>query len=103
MTQSPRAKTSTGTPAAVDATTFQAFRDVPRTGVIFVTTEASKRGYTPSSPDWCNLGQGMPEADALPGAPPRVTELPILDGDQEYAPVAGLSGECHPLCREVGA
>ena len=90
MTQSPRAKTSTGTPPAVDAPTFQAFRDVPRTGVIFVTTEASKRGYTPSSTDWCNLGQGMPEADALPGAPPRVTELPILDGDQEYAPVAGL-------------
>jgi len=90
MTQSPRAKTSSGTPPVVDAPTFQAFRDVPRTGVIFVTTEASKRGYTPSSPDWCNLGQGMPEADALPGAPPRVTELPILDGDQEYAPVAGL-------------
>ncbi len=90
MTESPRAKTSSGAPPAVDAPTFQAFRDVPRTGVIFVTTEASKRGYTPSSTDWCNLGQGMPEADALPGAPPRVTELPILDGDQEYAPVAGL-------------
>ena len=32
----------------------------------------------------------MPEAEALPGAPPRITELPILAGDQEYAPVAGL-------------
>ena len=32
----------------------------------------------------------MPEAEALPGAPPRITELPVLAGDQEYAPVAGL-------------
>ncbi|MEP6866526.1 MAG: aminotransferase class I/II-fold pyridoxal phosphate-dependent enzyme, partial [Deltaproteobacteria bacterium] len=70
--------------------TFAAFREVPRTGVIYVTTEATKRGYTQTSPDWCNLGQGMPEAEALPGAPPRVVELPILEGDQEYAPVAGL-------------
>jgi aspartate/methionine/tyrosine aminotransferase len=58
--------------------------------VIFVTTEAQRRGYSPSSNDWCNLGQGMPEADALPGAPPRISEIPILAGDQEYAPVAGL-------------
>jgi N-succinyldiaminopimelate aminotransferase len=26
----------------------------------------------------------------LPGAPPRITELPIEPGDQEYSPVAGL-------------
>ena len=63
---------------------------MPRTGVIYVTTEASERGYSPHADDWCNLGQGMPEAEALPGAPPRITELPILAGDQEYAPVAGL-------------
>jgi aspartate/methionine/tyrosine aminotransferase len=70
--------------------TFAAFREVPRTGVIYVTTEASKRGYSPTAEDWCNLGQGMPEAEALPGAPPRVAELPIHLVDQEYAPVAGL-------------
>ena len=69
---------------------FTAFRDVPRTGVIYVTTEATKRGYAHSSDDWCNLGQGMPESEALPGAPPRVSELSIRDGDQEYAPVAGI-------------
>ncbi len=90
MTQLPRAKTASGAQASPDAPVFQAFREVPRTGVIYVTTEASRRGYSPSSDDWCNLGQGMPEADALPGAPPRITELPIQDGDQEYAPVAGL-------------
>ena len=68
--------------------TFQAFREVPRTGVIYVTTEAQRRGYP--SDAWCNLGQGMPESEALPGAPPRIAELPIEAGDQEYAPVAGL-------------
>ena len=89
MTQLPRAKTGTG-PQGAEGPTFAAFREVPRTGVIFVTTEATKRGYSPSSDQWCNLGQGMPEAEELPGAPPRIKDLPILEGDQEYAPVAGL-------------
>jgi aspartate/methionine/tyrosine aminotransferase len=89
MSTFPRPKTGTG-PQGVEPQTFGAFRDVPRTGVIYVTTEAGKRGYSPSKDDWCNLGQGMPEAEALPGAPPRITDLPILAGDQEYAPVAGL-------------
>ena len=88
MTQHPRPKTATDSPAGEP--TFAAFREVPRTGVIYVTTEATKRGYSQTSPDWCNLGQGMPESEALPGAPPRIAELPIEAGDQEYAPVAGL-------------
>ena len=90
MSQFPRPKTGTGPQAHADGPTFAAFREVPRTGVIYVTTEASKRGYSHDADDWCNLGQGMPEAEALPGAPPRITDLPILAGDQEYAPVAGL-------------
>ena len=85
----PRAKTVAG-PEAADSPSFAAFREVPRTGVIFVTTEAQRRGYSPSSEDWCNLGQGMPESGDLPGAPPRISELPIHEGDHEYAPVAGL-------------
>jgi hypothetical protein len=32
----------------------------------------------------------MPESEALAGAPPRIDSLPVLPGDQEYAPVAGL-------------
>jgi N-succinyldiaminopimelate aminotransferase len=72
------------------AMSFAAFREVPRTGVIYVTTEANKHGYSQAADDWCNLGQGMPESDALPGAPARITELPVLAGDQEYAPVAGI-------------
>jgi N-succinyldiaminopimelate aminotransferase len=89
MATFPRPKTGTG-PNSVVEPSFAAFREVPRTGVIYVTTEAQRRGYSPSSDDWCNLGQGMPEAEALPGAPPRISELPILAGDQEYSPVAGL-------------
>ena len=88
MTTLPRIK-----PAGSDIAegpSFAAFREVPRTGVIFVTTEAQRHGYSSSAEDWCNLGQGMPESEALPGAPPRISELPIREGDHEYAPVAGL-------------
>ncbi|MFK7989897.1 MAG: pyridoxal phosphate-dependent aminotransferase [Sandaracinaceae bacterium] len=67
-----------------------AFRPVPRTGVIYVTSEARKRGFDASDPAWCNLGQGQPETDALPGAPDRITEITIRAEDQEYSPVAGL-------------
>ncbi|MBZ0118377.1 MAG: pyridoxal phosphate-dependent aminotransferase [Sandaracinaceae bacterium] len=67
-----------------------AFRAVPRTGVIYVTSEASARGYSQNDPEWCNLGQGQPETGELPGAPPRVTHVDIRPDDQEYSPVAGL-------------
>ncbi len=66
-----------------------AFRPVPRTGVIYVTSEARKRGFG-VDPGWCNLGQGMPETGAIDGAPARVTSLEIAEEDQEYSPVAGL-------------
>ena len=69
---------------------ISAFRPVPRTGVIYVTTEATKLGFSASNPDWCNLGQGQPETGELPGAPPRVQHVAIAVDDQEYAPVAGL-------------
>ena len=67
-----------------------AFRPVPRTGVIFVTTEAVRRGFKPTDKEWCNLGQGQPETGELPGAPPRVHDVKIHVDDQEYAPVGGL-------------
>jgi N-succinyldiaminopimelate aminotransferase len=69
---------------------FHAFRPVPKTGVIFVTSEATKLGFSSSSPEWCNLGQGQPETGELPGSPPRVGSVTIDPDDQEYAPVAGL-------------
>jgi N-succinyldiaminopimelate aminotransferase len=52
--------------------------------------EAARRGFRLGHPDWCNLGQGMPETGPLPGSPPRVHEVPIAPDDQEYAPVPGI-------------
>ncbi|HLM68326.1 MAG TPA: pyridoxal phosphate-dependent aminotransferase [Longimicrobium sp.] len=70
--------------------TVPGFRAVPFTGVIYVMSEASKRGYAYGHPDWCNLGQGMPETGALPGSPDRLLSAAIAPADQEYAPVAGI-------------
>ncbi len=73
-----------------DEVTIPAFRAVPRTGVIYVTSEAHKLGYRSEDRSWCNLGQGQPETGPLPGAPPRVQEVGVRVDDQEYAPVPGL-------------
>jgi N-succinyldiaminopimelate aminotransferase len=70
--------------------TFPGFRHVPRTGVIYVNSEAVQRGFSPEDPDWCNLGRGQPETGPLPGAPERVSHLPIHPADHDYAPVGGL-------------
>lgn len=67
-----------------------AFRDVPRTGVIFVMTEAVKQGYRAEDAGWTNFGQGQPEVGTLPGAPERIQSFDVSVEDNEYAPVAGL-------------
>ncbi len=69
---------------------LHAFRPVPRTGVIYVTTEAQRAGFRPDDPSWCNLGQGQPETGPLAGAPPRITSIQVDAADHEYSPVAGL-------------
>ncbi len=66
-------------------------RDVPYMGVIYVVAEAAKLGYYGEHPDWCNLGQGMPEIGPLPGAPDRVSQVSIAVADHAYGPVAGLT------------
>ena len=66
------------------------FRQVPKTGVIYVMTEAARLGYYYGNPDWANLGQGAPETGDLPDAPPRVTSISLVDATHEYTPVAGL-------------
>lgn len=66
------------------------FRQVPRTGVIYVMTEAARRGYYYGNSDWANLGQGAPETGKLEGAPPRVESIELVDAHHEYAPVAGV-------------
>lgn len=67
-----------------------AFRPVPRTGVIYVMAEASKRGFSYGDPDWANLGQGAPETGPLPGAPPRIERIELDHATHEYAPVGGV-------------
>ncbi|MFL6197107.1 MAG: pyridoxal phosphate-dependent aminotransferase [Thermoanaerobaculia bacterium] len=69
---------------------LQAFRAVPRTGVVFVTKEATALGYKTGDPAWSNLGQGQPETGPLPGAPERVSSVVIDPSDHYYAPVAGV-------------
>ena len=75
-------------PASADPASM--FRPVPRTGVIYVMTEAAERGFRYGHPDWCNLGQGAPETGALPGSAPRIESIPLDVQASEYAPVPGL-------------
>lgn len=65
------------------------FRTVPRTGVIHVMHRARALGFTPSHPEWANLGQGAPSTSQLPDAPLRIERIDCDAWDQEYAPVVG--------------
>lgn len=68
----------------------ESFRDLPFMGVIRVNDDAGEFGYVPGDPDWCNLGQGMPEVGDIPGAPPRFSQVNIEHADHAYGPVEGL-------------
>jgi aspartate/methionine/tyrosine aminotransferase len=65
------------------------FRSVPRTGVIYVTHEATRHGFAYGKADWANLGQGSPETGDIPDAPARVTDVKISAASCQYAPVGG--------------
>ncbi len=69
--------------------TIPGFRQVPRTGVIYVMHRASEKGFTYESDEWANLGQGSPEVGFLEGAPTRVESLTIDLTRHEYSPVTG--------------
>jgi aspartate/methionine/tyrosine aminotransferase len=68
-----------------------AFRPVPRTGVIFVMTEAARKGFVYGHPDWANLGQGAPETGPLAAAPDRVHSVSLDLQVHEYGPVGGVA------------
>lgn len=70
-------------------TEIPGFRQVPRTGVIYVMHEAEKEGFVYGHPEWANLGQGSPESGDLPGAPPRITHLTLTPAQHAYGPVEG--------------
>ncbi len=65
------------------------FREVPRTGVIYVMHRATELGFTYDSAEWANLGQGAPETGPLPGAPPRIDAVTINPRQHEYGPITG--------------
>ncbi len=67
------------------------FRPVPRTGVIYVMTEAQNQGYKPGSKDWANLGQGAPETGKLKNSPERISKIEVHEDDLEYAPIDGIN------------
>ena len=67
-----------------------AFRDVPKTGVIYVMSEAAKLGFNSDRNSWANLGQGAPETSALPDAPERLSSISFNVDELEYSPVVGL-------------
>ena len=58
-------------------------------GVIWVVSEAVKRGFWNGNPDWCNLGQGQPEIGEMEGAPDRLRNVLIEPEDQAYGPING--------------
>lgn len=65
------------------------FRQVPRTGVIYVMHQATERGFSYDNPEWANLGQGAPEVGPLAGAPKRIEDITIEMNRHEYGPVTG--------------
>lgn len=69
--------------------TIPGFRNVPRTGVIYVMHRATALGYEHTSHEWANLGQGAPETGDLPGAPPRIDQVSIDPSRHEYSPITG--------------
>ena len=69
--------------------------------MVYVTKEATARGYRTGDPDWSNLGQGQPETGPLPGAPPRVEAIAIDPADHYYAPVAGVRSCARPWPRST--
>jgi len=40
-------------------------------------TEAARNGYSPSSKDWSNLGQGAPETGEIAGGLSRITSIGV--------------------------
>ncbi len=70
---------------------FPAFRQVPMTGVIFVSSEAMKEGFYTGDPLWANLGQGAPEVNGFGSVPPEPSALSDKKEFREYGSVLGTT------------
>lgn len=66
------------------------FKEVPKTGVVYVMAKAADYGFYRGNTDWCNLGQGQPEVGYLEGGVARVNIIETDPFDHEYSPTAGL-------------
>jgi len=65
------------------------FKQVPKTGVIYVMAKAQEKGFYYGNSEWSNLGQGAPETGDIPDSPDRLKHVCIDDQCAEYSPVAG--------------
>ena len=74
----------------LNSETIPGFRSIPKTGVIFIMSEASAVGFNRNNPDWVNLGQGAPETTALPNSSERINKIQIHSDSYEYSPVDGI-------------
>src|SRR5271157_4581468 len=70
-------------------TPIPGFRSVPKTGVIYVMSEAAKYGFDYDHSAWANLGQGSPETGPIPDAPPRIKNLTIDPTGNRYSDIQG--------------
>ncbi|MGH7981066.1 MAG: aminotransferase class I/II-fold pyridoxal phosphate-dependent enzyme, partial [Limisphaerales bacterium] len=77
--------------------TMPGFRTVPRTGVIYVTHEAARHGFSYGDPHWANLGQGSPETGEIPDGPRRILEVRISEASRQYSPIAGNELLCQAV------
>ncbi|KAL9611813.1 MAG: hypothetical protein Q9167_003581 [Letrouitia subvulpina] len=61
------------------------------TGVVWCTERANEYGFQDNPSDWCNLGQGAPEAgDEIEGSFERPKHIEVSPGAREYGPTAGI-------------
>ncbi|RAP26976.1 pyridoxal phosphate-dependent aminotransferase [Candidatus Marinamargulisbacteria bacterium SCGC AG-343-D04] len=64
------------------------FKEVPKTGVIYVLEQATEMGYRPHLKEWANLGQGAPDTASL--TPKKRDKNILIDAENsEYSPVGG--------------
>lgn len=71
--------------------TIPGFREVPRTGVIYVMNRAIEAGYTYGDTTWANLGQGAPETNQFEDGPARISRISLTSEAHEYGPVSGIT------------
>jgi len=75
-----------------EATAIPGFREVPKTGVIYIMDQAAKCGYSAATAhEWANLGQGSPET-----SDPRAWPTNVRKRLSEFVEKGKLSSEMGP-------